>query len=129
VGTIREFGVEGVSGDIRDFTDAQLDVIIDFAGFGTTTASAIEAIRHGGRIVQIGLARETATISTQALTMKEITLVGASNGEKSECDAILDLIAEGKIASKTVPITFDQIPEYIGKLGRGEVAGRAVALY
>jgi propanol-preferring alcohol dehydrogenase len=104
-------------------------VIIDLAGFGTTTASAVDAIRHGGRILQIGLARETATISTQAITMKEITLVGASNGEKSEAEAVLQLIAKGKIASKTVPITFDDIPEYIGMLIRGEVPGHAVALY
>lgn len=128
-GDIRALGAESVSADIRDFADAQLDVIIDFAGFGTTTASAIEAIRHGGRIVQIGLARASAEISLQSITMKEITLVGASNGEKSEAVAVLDLIAQGKISSRTVPITFDEIPDYVGKLSRGEVTGRAVALY
>ena len=125
---VNAFGVDGVSSDIRDFADQQLDVIIDFAGFGTTTAQAVEAVRQGGRIVQIGLARSEATISTQQITMKEITLVGASNGEKSEAEAALDLIAEGSLSSLVVPITFDQIPEYVDRLARGEVEGRAVAL-
>ncbi|GAA4668082.1 hypothetical protein GCM10025780_08250 [Frondihabitans cladoniiphilus] len=122
-------GAGGVSADIRDFADKGLDVIVDFAGFGTTTAQAVEAIKQGGTIVQIGLAREEATISTQKITMKEITLVGASNGEKSEAVAVLDLIANGSLSSLTVPITFEQIPEYIAKLAKGDVTGRAVALY
>lgn len=122
-------GAEGVSTDIRDFADRGLDVIIDFAGFGTTTAQAVEAIKHGGTIVQIGLAREEATISMQQITMKEIHLVGASNGENSEAEAVLDLIAAGSLSSLTVPIMFDQIPEYIDKLAKGDVEGRAVAIY
>lgn len=125
---VRKLDVAGVSADMRDFSDADLDVIIDFAGFGTTTASAVDAVRRGGRIVQIGLAREMATISMQQITMKEITLVGASNGEKSEAADVLELMASGKIASRIVPITFDQIPEYLDKLTRGEVSGRAVAV-
>jgi propanol-preferring alcohol dehydrogenase len=125
--TAKELGASGVSKDIRDFEDVGLDVIIDFAGFGTTTASAVDAVKRGGRIVQIGLAREEATISMQKITMKEITLVGASNGEKSEAEAVLALIADGKLASRIVPITFDDIPDYIAKLAKGELSGRAVA--
>jgi propanol-preferring alcohol dehydrogenase len=124
----KELGVAGVSVDIRDFAHVGLDVIVDFAGFGTTTASAVDAVKQGGRIVQIGLAREEATISMQQITMKEITLVGASNGEKSEAEAALQLIADKKLASRVVPITFDDIPEYLDKLAHGGVSGRAVAL-
>ncbi|MGJ3561829.1 hypothetical protein ACR6C2_40600 [Streptomyces sp. INA 01156] len=41
---------------------------------------------------------------------------------------MLKLIAGGDIASKVVPITFEQIPEYVDKLAKGAVAGRAVAI-
>ncbi|MFF9220732.1 zinc-binding dehydrogenase [Streptomyces viridosporus] len=112
---VDELGVGGVSKDIRDFADEGLEVIVDFAGFGTTTASAVDAIKHGGRIVQIGLAREEAAISMQQVTLKGITLVGASNGEKSEAEEVLKLMASGNIASKIVPITFEQIPEYVDR--------------
>ncbi|MET9152199.1 zinc-binding dehydrogenase [Streptomyces griseoflavus] len=126
--TVNELGVGGVSKDIRDFADQGLDVIVDFAGFGTTTASAVDAVKHGGRIVQIGLAREEATLSMQQVILKEITIVGASNGEKAEAEEVLRLMAGGNIASNVVPITFEQIPEYVDKLAKGEVAGRAVAI-
>lgn len=33
----------------------QSDLIVDFAGFGTTTAGAISAVRMGGLVVQVGL--------------------------------------------------------------------------
>lgn len=126
--TARDLGVQGISADIRDFEGESLDVVVDFAGFGTTTASAVDAVRPRGRVVQIGMAREEATISMQKVILKEITIVGASNGEKAECEAVLDLMASGGLRSRTVPITFDQIPEYLGLLAEGKVAGRAVAL-
>jgi len=124
----RELGASDVSDDIRTFTDHALDVVVDFAGFGVTTAAAIEAIRHGGRVVQVGLGKEMATISSQLITMKEITLVGSSNGEKHEAVAVLDMMAEGKITSNLLRISFDQIPESLDKLEHGGVDGRFVAL-
>ncbi|MBW0102056.1 alcohol dehydrogenase catalytic domain-containing protein [Pseudonocardia sp. KRD291] len=124
----RGLGVSGVGADIRDFEDRGLDVIIDFAGFGTTTASAIDAVRAGGRVVQIGLAVEMATISTQKMVLKDLTYVGASNGEQHECVGALDLLAEGKIRADVIPITFDEIPESLSRLQQGGVRGRFVAL-
>jgi hypothetical protein len=35
--------------DVRDLAALALDMIVDFAGFGTTTANAITAVRPGGR--------------------------------------------------------------------------------
>jgi propanol-preferring alcohol dehydrogenase len=39
---------------------------VDYAGFGTTTADAIESVPSGVRIVQVGMSRLDATISTKA---------------------------------------------------------------
>ena len=127
--TALELGATDVADDIRAFAQHELDVIVDFAGFGTTTASAIEAVRHGGRVVQVGLGKEMATISCQQVTMKEVTLVGSSNGEKEEAVAVLAMMAERKITSNILPITFDQIPESLAKLEHGGVRGRFVALF
>ena len=122
-------GIKGISADIRDFESVGLDVIIDFAGFGTTTASAIDAIKPRGRVVQIGLAKEMATISAQKVTMKEITYVGASNGEKHEAEEVLKLMASGNIKSKIIKISFDEIPGSLDQLKKGGVNGRFVAIY
>lgn len=124
----RQLGARGVGADIREFEDQDLDVIVDFAGYGTTTAAAIDAVRPRGRVVQVGLAKEMATISAQKITMKEITYVGSANGEKSEAEAVLALIADGKIKSDVLRISFDDIPGSLKKLEQGGVRGRYVAI-
>lgn len=126
--TATKMGVESVAEDIREFGDKNLDVIVDFAGFGTTTASAIDAIRPRGRVVQVGLGTEMATISAQKVTMKEITYLGCSNGEKEEVSAVLEMMGGGKIKSEIIPISFEEIPTSLSKLEHGGVRGRFVAL-
>ena len=88
-----ELGVKRVASDITEFADLQLDVIIDFAGFGSTTAAAIETVRQRGRVVQVGLGLLESTISTQSLVMKEITLKGCRGGTIADTSAIYDLMA------------------------------------
>jgi propanol-preferring alcohol dehydrogenase len=122
-------GAHGVSADIRDFEDKGLDVIVDFAGFGTTTAAAIDAIRPFGRVVQIGLAVEMASISAQKMVLKDITYIGASNGNRHEFLGAIELVAQGKIHADTIPIDFDDIPDSLRQLQHGGVRGRFVALF
>lgn len=124
----RKMGALGVAADIRVFEDKGLDVVVDFAGYGTTTSAAIDAVKPRGRVVQVGLAKEMATISAQKITMKEITYVGASNGEKSEAEAVLALMVSGNIKSDVVLISFDEIPASLDKLEHGGVRGRFVAI-
>lgn len=125
----RELGVEAVSTDIEDFTEAQLDVIIDFAGFGTTTNGAIKTLRRGGRIVQVGLARATGELNLQTLTLNEIELVGSQAGTKQDLIEVLNLIDAKKLQSRITEISFNEIGDGIGKLERGEVIGRLVAVF
>jgi len=66
-------GVETIVADVKGLTSLNLDLIVDFAGFGSTTAGAIGAIRPGGLVVQVGLGRVEATISTAELVGKAVT--------------------------------------------------------
>lgn len=125
----RALGVAGCARDIRDFESEQLDVIIDFAGADGTLASAIDAIRHGGRIVEVGLATESSMVSIQKITMKEVHIVGASNGTKGEASAILDLIAQGAVSPLIERIDFSGIPAGLERLERGQAHGRLVAVF
>ena len=124
-----ELGVKAVSKDIRDFKSEELDLIIDFVGADGTLDSAIDAIRHGGRIVEVGLGAETTSVSIPNITMKEVRIVGASNGTKEEARAILALIAEGSVRPKTEQITFDDIPAGLHRLEEGAVDARLIAVY
>ncbi|AMM18911.1 alcohol dehydrogenase [Frondihabitans sp. PAMC 28766] len=125
----RSLGAKAVSTDIEDFTDEALDVIVDFAGFGTTTDGAIKTLRRGGRIVQVGLARARAELDLQTLTLNEIELVGSQAGTKQDLVEVLELIEQGKLTSRITEISFDEIGDGIGKLQRGEVIGRLVAVF
>ncbi|NLT27389.1 MAG: alcohol dehydrogenase catalytic domain-containing protein, partial [Microbacteriaceae bacterium] len=64
----KEIGATDVKASITDF-DVELDVIVDFAGFGTTTADAIATVKENGRVVLVGMGRLESNISTQALIM------------------------------------------------------------
>lgn len=124
----KEHGAKAVESSIMSFADIGLEVIIDYAGFGTTTAEAIDAIAAKGTIVQVGLGRERADISSQNVVFKELSYKGSSAGTHEDCAAVLDLIAKGKASSTITEIGFDEIGTGIERLQRGEVVGRLVAV-
>jgi propanol-preferring alcohol dehydrogenase len=126
-GAAREQGVSEVVGDVRELAQFGLDLLVDFAGFGETTAGAISVVRPGGIVVQVGLGRTEATISTMELIGKGVTLRGSGGGRKSDTVAVLDHMARGELAIKATTIGFDDIPEGLARLGRAGVVGRIVA--
>jgi D-arabinose 1-dehydrogenase-like Zn-dependent alcohol dehydrogenase len=119
----RERGVREVVSDAADLAEFGLDVIVDFAGFGTTTAGAITAVNRSGRVVQVGVGRTESTIDTMAMVNKEVTLVGCYGGLPADLEAVLKFIAEGRLRINTERITFDQIPDGLARLARGQVSG------
>ncbi|UIX29322.1 zinc-binding dehydrogenase [Streptomyces sp. GQFP] len=124
-----EIGVTRIVSDVTEFAGENLDVIIDFAGFGTTTAGAIEAVRPGGTVVQVGLGRMEATINTTALVTRRITLIGSLGGSVEDIKGVYDMLASGELNPTLTSITFNEIPEGLDRLSKGDVVGRLVATY
>ena len=124
----RQRGVLETVEDARDLATFDLDAIVDFAGLGTTTANTITAVRAGGRVIQVGLGRSEATISTAELVIKAITLRGARGGRPVDFRAVIDLIAKGDLSIYAGTTTFEEIPEAIERLKTGDVIGRIVAV-
>ncbi|MEU0805987.1 zinc-binding dehydrogenase [Streptomyces sp. NPDC005970] len=125
----RELGVTDVATDIAAFAHVRFDVVVDFVGVGTTTNAAVEAVRRDGRVVLVGLGTGEGTINLQTLTLNQVTLIGSQAGTPEDCQAVVQLIADAKVASRITHIGFDEIGDGIGRLERGEVIGRLVALY
>ncbi|WGX97794.1 zinc-binding dehydrogenase [Nocardioides sp. L-11A] len=125
----RELGVREVAPDIRDFAGVGLDVVVDFAGFGTTTAGAVEVVREHGRVVQVGMGRLESTISTNALILKQVTLLGSRGGTVEDIAAVYEMFASGDLSPALELIGFDDIPGALARLHAGEVTGRLVARY
>lgn len=120
-------GVREVVADVRDLAAFAPDLIVDFAGFGDTTAGAIEAVRPGGLVVQVGLGRTEATISTMALIGRSVTLRGSSGGQPSDTAAVIGHMAKDDLTIEATTIGFDEIPAGLARLERGGVVGRIVA--
>lgn len=122
-------GATKVVKDITELSDIGLSLIVDFAGFGTTTAGAIAAAGYEGRVVQIGMGRLESTIDTYPLIMKHVSLTGHTGGSKNAIAAVLTYMASGDIAPAIEFTDFAGIADGVERLHRGEVRGRLVAQY
>jgi propanol-preferring alcohol dehydrogenase len=120
-------GVAAVVEDVRELAQYAPDLIVDFAGFGTTTSGAISAVRPGGLVVQVGLGRTEALISTMEMIGKGVTLRGSGGGRPADTAAVLGHMARGDLRIEATTIGFDEIPEGLARLERGGVVGRIVA--
>jgi propanol-preferring alcohol dehydrogenase len=69
-----------VAESIDAFKDKGLELIVDYAGFGTTTAAAIETLAEFGTLVQVGMGRLEATINTYPLIIKQLSIKGSKSG-------------------------------------------------
>ena len=120
-------GVTDVAMDIGRFEALGLDVVLDFAGFGSTTAAALGAVGRRGRVVQVGMGALEATISTRTLISKRAELVGSMGGTVEDIEAVYGLLSAGQLRMSIMATDFDSIPAGIDRLRRGEVTDRLVA--
>ena len=124
-----EAGAAGVARSLTDFPDVKFDVIVDFAGFGTTTAEAVDIIRRDGTVVLVGMGKLESLINTRSLILNQCNLKGSNGGTKEDIAGVYELMATGDLKPTITAITFDEIPEGIDKLRDGKVTGRLVAAF
>lgn len=106
----------------------ELDVIIDFAGTGETTAKALEAIAPRGRVVVVGMAKLEITLNAMTLIVKQAEVVGSNGGSSEDIAEIYKLIASGDLDPEILEIGFDEIGEGLDRLKDGGIKGRMVAV-
>ena len=122
-------GAKEVKPSITDFADKNLDLIIDFAGAGKTTADALNTVRQYGKVVLVGMATDTSTIYTYSMIFKELTFVGSQGSTTADLHDCIELLASGELDPEIHTCKFEEIGEGIEKLRRGEVSGRLVCVY
>lgn len=124
-----EIGLAGVAESIEEFKDKDLELIVDYAGFGTTTSQGIATLAKFGTFVQVGMGRLEATLDTYALITKQLTIKGSNSGAKEDLEGIYELMKTGKLNPPMNLISHADIPDAIDKLRAGGVVGRFVAMY
>lgn len=88
---------EDVIARVLELTEGNgVDVAIDAVGAAQTPATAVKAVRKGGRVCLVGNLAPEVPLPLQAVVTRELTLYGscASAGEYPAC---LQLIADGKV--------------------------------
>lgn len=124
----REIGCKAVFDKVMDLEPIGCQLIVDFAGFGTTTAEAIEAIAPDGTVVQVGMGKLESTINTRTLILKRVTLRGSQGGDGQDIANVYRLMAEGRMDADLTEIKFEEVAEGLEKLHKGGVKGRLVAV-
>ncbi|MFE5208114.1 zinc-binding dehydrogenase [Streptomyces sp. NPDC056600] len=124
-----EIGLSGVAESITEFKDKNLELVVDYAGFGTTTAQAIETLAEFGTLVQVGMGRLESTVSTNEIILKQLNIHGSKSGTKQDLAELYDLMRSGDLNPPLKRITPDRIPQGLDDLRKGGVVGRLIALY
>lgn len=124
-----EIGLAGVADSIDAFKDKNLDLIVDYAGFGTTTAAALTTLAEFGTLVQVGMGKLESTINTYPLIINQLTVRGSKSGTKEDLAALYELMRSGDLNPPMNLITQADIPDCLDKLRQGGVIGRYIAVY
>ena len=122
-------GAKGVKKNLKEFEDVTFDVIVDFAGFDTTTAESVDIIRRDGTVVVVGMGTLESTISTKSLILNQARLVGSNGGTKEDIEGVYKYMASGELELTVTTIPAEEIDKGLEQLANGEVVGRLVAVF
>jgi propanol-preferring alcohol dehydrogenase len=121
-------GVNNFVADANEWADGRFDLIVDYAGFGSTTAAAVRSVRARGTVVQVGLGVPEAALPVGDIVSKEVALLGSRGGTKDDIAELYEFVASGDLAPEATVIGFDDIPQGLQDLADNNVTGRLVAL-
>jgi alcohol dehydrogenase, propanol-preferring len=128
--TAKRRGVSRVVKDVSELAGEDLDVVVDFAGFGETTVKAIDAVKFGGTVVLVGMGTLEFSFPSFDFITRAINLQGSTTlGKREHLEAVLKMIDDGDLLIESTDVEFDEIPEGIDRLAKGGVTGRLVARY
>lgn len=123
----KEIGAASVVPDAAEWEGQDFDLVVDYAGFGTTTRAATKAVRRDGRVVLVGMGKLEFTLDTMDMILKEVTVTGSQGGTKEDIAAIYEMLAAGEITPTVTVIGFDDIPKGLDDLQHHRITGRLVA--
>jgi propanol-preferring alcohol dehydrogenase len=107
-----------------------VDAAIVFTGSTEAMEQAIRSVKRMGTVVLVGLTTRDLQISVTETVLKGIRMVGSFLGTREDLEAVFRLAAgDSGIRPSVEAFPLDAAPEVLAKLGRGEVAGRAVIAF
>ncbi|MDQ0381319.1 alcohol dehydrogenase [Amycolatopsis thermophila] len=126
--SVRATGDE-VSKDIVEACHGPVAAVIDFVNSGVTATAAFDALRKGGRLVQVGLFGGELTVPTALMALKMLTIRGSFVGTPEELRSLVALARRGALPHIPVidaPLDARSVQDALNRLTRGGVPGRIV---
>lgn len=120
-------GAVSVVENADEWAGKDFDLVVDYAGSGVTTRAAAKAVKFGGKVVLVGMAKLEFTLDTMDMILKELNVLGSVGGTKDDIAAIYDMMSKGAVDPKFTVIGFDDIPQGIDDLNHHRITGRLVA--
>lgn len=84
-----QVGAYACAKSIGGFPGVRFNVVVDFAGAGSTTVAATKAVKAGGKVVLVGLSLKEAQLNTYEYFAMGITLKGAAGSSMEEAEKCL----------------------------------------
>jgi len=116
---------------VRDATAGRgADAVFDTVGRDASLAAALDLVRKGGRIIEIGyttLSKEYPALATDRLVLGQLTLLGSRYATRLELRRALDLVARGLVH----PVISGEVPlaranDALAMVREDRVTGRVV---
>lgn len=124
-----ELGCKKVYNQVLDMKEAECELIVDYAGFGQTTADALDAVKPGGTVVIVGMGKLQSEINTYLMITKQLKLLGSNGGTVEDLKGVYECFSTGKMSPQLTTISFEEIDKGLEKLKKHEVKGRLVAVF
>ncbi|KAH6867686.1 chaperonin 10-like protein [Thelonectria olida] len=96
----QRLGAHGCFKSLDDAKNVSFDVIVDFAGTGSTMQAALSAVKEGGKVVIVGLSAQILTVPTEVLVMRTVTLVGSLGASADDLAEVIDALAKGGVKGR-----------------------------
>ncbi|HBO37712.1 MAG TPA: galactonate oxidoreductase [Pasteurellaceae bacterium] len=126
--------VDPIAQRIEDFFNGRLPlVVIDATGNQKAMNNAVNLIRHGGRIVFVGLFKGHLEFSDPDFHKKETTMMGSRNATPEDFEKVQRLMAEEKLSASmmlTHTFKYNELAEiYEEKITKNKALIKSVILY
>jgi propanol-preferring alcohol dehydrogenase len=118
---------EGVASRIVAACGGPVGAIIDLVNGTASARAAFEALRKGGRLVQVGLFGGELSLPLPMMAMRALTIQGSYVGTPGDLRALVALAGEGRLP----PLPIEEVPmpsadAALTRLRQGRVTGRLV---
>ena len=118
---------EGATARIIAAAGGPVEAVIDLVNGTTTARFAFEALRKGGRLVQVGLFGGELTVPLPIMAIRALTVRGSYVGNVKELRELVQLAQDGKLhALPVATVPQRDANEALMRLKDGKVTGRLV---